>query len=186
MTGLLPPSKCGKVSTLVRMTTYKGRVHFCPKFETKETFEKEIQTVVDRYNEVIDKIKCEEDNYFKMEKLFKCSAWLLMQIISLHPFSDGNGRLSRLLCSYALGVMTPFDTPIYNIYSNSRREDYIDAIISDRESEGKHPKYICALIIESNWHAWKNFLEKVNEKRNFCSATIARKFATFINPAKQD
>ncbi|XP_046553906.1 uncharacterized protein LOC124263356 [Haliotis rubra] len=148
----------GCFSTETRYTTYKGEEHHYPKFETPEDAWKAVQIICDRYNALIDRIQQLDDSCDKMYKMFKCAAWLLFNLVSLHPFSDGNGRLCRLLCSYALGVATPFPSPVYNVYSPSEKSDYIDGIVSARKRNPQYPKELTTLIIESNWFAWKAIL----------------------------
>ena len=86
----------------------------------------------------------------------------MFELISGHPFGDGNGRLCRLLASYILCVVTPFPSPIYNIYSKTKTDDYLDALVHARKSDHMHPTHLAALMIESNWYAWKTFRAKLN------------------------
>nr|XP_045616953.1 uncharacterized protein LOC123769757 isoform X1 [Procambarus clarkii] len=161
MKDLLPPNKCGVPSTNKRCADFEGFYHEYPKFDTVKDGEAAIQRVLDRYNDVINWIKFEDDKVVQMERLFKCAAWLLLELVGVHPFADGNGRLCRLLCSYAMSVVTPFSSPIYNIYSDTRKHDYVRAIIADRKVGS--PFHLTALIIESNWCAWNNFFSQISK-----------------------
>jgi Fic family protein len=82
----------------------------------------------------------------------KCEAafYAHYQLVSIHPFADGNGRTSRLLMSYILAVL---DLPIFYVYK-SRRLTYIQALEKARETEN----------IEVFYHfmfgQYKKFLEK--------------------------
>jgi Fic family protein len=39
------------------------------------------------------------------------------QLVSIHPFADGNGRTSRLIMNY---ILTYFDLPVLYVYKNNR------------------------------------------------------------------
>ena len=158
----------GVFSTNVRWSSYNEKVHKYPQKDTQEEWETEISTLIDRYNALIEFAK--KDLVQKIDKadgtfcIFKCAAWFLFNLVSLHPFSDGNGRLCRLLASYTLLLITPFPSPIYNIFSETKKDDYVEAIIRARTSPDKHPDHLAALMIECNWAAWKKFLEEVGIK----------------------
>ena len=81
--------------------------------------------------------------------LFKCVAWLVFELLDLHPFSDGNGRLCRLLSSYVLSTCTPFPTPIYNLHTD---HEFEKAVIAGRKTG--HPNTLTSMIIESSLVAW--------------------------------
>ncbi|XP_067674881.1 uncharacterized protein [Haliotis asinina] len=152
----------GKFSTRTRHTTYKGEKHNYPEFESHKKAREAVQLICDQYNALINGIKDLVDPCDRMYKMFKCAAWLLFNLVSLHPFSDGNGRLCRLLCSYALSVSTPFPSPIYNVYSPTKKNDYMDGIVSARKREPQYPMELTTLIIESNWFAWKAVFNRNN------------------------
>ena len=155
----------GVFSTSMRVASFNGEIHKYPQKDTQEEWETEISTLIDRYNALIEFIK--RDLKTKSDKsdatlcIFKCAAWFLFNLVSLHPFSDGNGRLCRLLASYTLLLITPFPSSIYNIFSETEKGDYVEAIIRARTSPDKHPDHLAALMIESNWKAWRQFLHKV-------------------------
>ncbi|KAK7462492.1 hypothetical protein BaRGS_00038461 [Batillaria attramentaria] len=167
---LLQNIKCGTTpghfSTRERYTElgYNGERHYYPKFETEEDAEKHVLDKIDTYNALVSKIKEIQHPLGKISMLFKCAAWILFEVISLHPFGNGNGRLCRMLCSYCLAVFTPFPTPIYNVYSTSTKEDYINAIVETRKSKPQHPVQLATLIIDSNCKAWEKFIQRMREE----------------------
>lgn len=61
--------------------------------QTQELVEKDLQEICDWFNDT--RIKGGVDN-------FTLAATLQLKLISLHPFSDGNGTLSRLLMNWSL------------------------------------------------------------------------------------
>ena len=67
-----------------------------------------VQCVVDRYNALVYEASTMTDQNEKYLFVYKCTTWLFVELVSLHPFSDGNGRLARLLCGYCLRLITPF------------------------------------------------------------------------------
>jgi hypothetical protein len=56
--------------------------------------------------------------------------------------------------------MTPFPTPIYNVWSESKKDDYIEALVDARKSKNRQPTSLTTMIIECNYHGWKRFFEK--------------------------
>lgn len=88
------------------------------------------------------------------------AAWLLFELLTLHPFENGNGRVSRLLWSYSLlrdGL--PFPVMPFPEHSKAYKK-YGKCIEMDRElslSPGKC-KYLTSLTLISVTTTWKNFV----------------------------
>lgn len=56
-------------------------------------------------------------------------------LVSIHPFYDGNGRTSRLLMNY---IQNRFDLPVGIVYQEDKA-DYINALNASREKESIEP-----------------------------------------------
>lgn len=153
--GMTKPGEC---SNKERFTTFQGEIYF---YRKPEDMEEAMNIILDRFNSLLQWLTSEKDESIRVYRLFKASSWLLFELLDLHPFSDGNGRLFRLLCSYTLSVVTPFPTPVYNVWCDSRTNEYHRALISARKSKMRHPEELTTLVIECNWYSWKGFLKKL-------------------------
>ena len=129
-------TKPGTMSNKPRVTEFRGEIYH---YAHPEDMESAVVNLLDKYNFLFD--SCTKDGLKSFEGLynfFKTCAWILMELLDLHPFSDGNGRLCRILCSYSLSKLNPFPTPIYNVWTDSSKDDYIEALVQARTSPGKH------------------------------------------------
>ena len=152
----------GKLSKEKRETYYKGE-HY--EYQKPEDMTKAVNKLLDKYNYLFDRCtKHRLDKYENYYNLFRLCAWLLFELLDLHPFSDGNGRLCRILGSYLLSFFTPFPTPIYNIWTQSNKDDYKQALVDARKSETRHPCALASMIIECNYHGWKNFFGELDKR----------------------
>mmetsp|Transcript_12374 Transcript_12374/g.18770 ORF Transcript_12374/g.18770 Transcript_12374/m.18770 type:complete len:296 (+) Transcript_12374:82-969(+) len=85
------------------------------------------------------------------------AANLFYDLITVHPFADGNGRLCRLLAAFALlSVGVPFPVSLTSGRSRSRRH-YIDCILKARRM-GSDRKYLYTLFATSVELGWSNFI----------------------------
>jgi Fic family protein len=57
--------------------------------------------------------------------------------VSIHPFYDGNGRVSRLLMNY---IQALFNLPLSIVFQDDKAA-YITALNKSREAENKQPFY---------------------------------------------
>ena len=153
MKNLLKSKKCGEFSTERRKA---GDGHVYRNFATTEEAYDEVLRVIDKYNVTIDYIKNSDlDHYKKCSMYIRSAAWILYNFIDLHPFSDGNGRMCRLLACHCLYLVFPFPCSIYNIFAPTTGENFIEAIKNARRHNGENLGDLVALIIESGWHTAK-------------------------------
>ena len=145
----------GIFSTRRRLTVYNDVVHEYPKFDTQDDAWRAVQRVIDRYNALIYETNTMTDQNEKFLFVYKCATWLFVELVSLHPFSDGNGRLARLLCGYCLCLITPFFTPL----SLNRHEEVLDGIVSARQKG--QPVKLTRLLIETSWMLWGIWIKRL-------------------------
>lgn len=105
--------------------------------------------IIEDYNE---RSKREHDSY-------ELAAWLYYNVISLHPFEDGNGRLCRLLWSYSLmkdGVPFPL---VMSSGHRKAQKHCVWCIVKGRKlASGSHP-HLTTLTVWSAHQAWQKFFE---------------------------
>ena len=128
-----------------------------------EVIESKLYSVVDQHNYHMQLLQ-ESNNSFhdKLVFLVKSAAWFLFHFVDTHPFSDGNGRMCRLLAGYTMMVLIPFPVHPYHVYTDeklsstvcSSRKDYIDAVVSCRRHLNQEPSHISALLIDGLYNGW--------------------------------
>ena len=84
----------------------------------------EVKSLVDYIDKNINKVK----SYKEINDLAFDSHY---QIVSIHPFADGNGRLSRLLMNY----VQKFHNATLSIIYNPFKSDYFKALTDTRKKE---------------------------------------------------
>ena len=91
---------------------------------------------------------------------FALAAWLLHEVLTIHPFEDGNGRISRLLWCYSLlRDGTPFPVTPFPGQRKAYKK-YIMCITRDREISlsTPHCKHLTSLTLISITVTWENFI----------------------------
>ena len=114
-----------------------------------------LYSVVDRHNQHIQEIhNLALSRKEKLVMTVKAAAWLLLNFVDTHPFSDGNGRMSHLLAGYIIMVVNPFPVQPYHAGKKSYRSDYINAIVYCSRSLDQWPSRIAALLADGLHASW--------------------------------
>ena len=104
---------------LRKAQVYVDRKYF-PDFSKVEGL---LITLVDTVNQRLDNVSDHE--------ILKLSADLHYNLVNIHPFGDGNGRISRLMMNY---IQMYHQEPFIKIFTEDRAE-YIDALNKTEELE---------------------------------------------------
>ena len=90
----------------------------------------------------------------KKDDLIMAATSLFGNIINIHPFEDGNGRLCRMIMSHVLIQMKCCLFPvILNSFHGRGRRHYIQAV----KRYHKNPSMLYPLIVAPLVRAWDNF-----------------------------
>ncbi|CAF1075942.1 unnamed protein product [Brachionus calyciflorus] len=92
------------------------------------------------------------EKYSEIHERIKIGALFFTMFLDIHPFSNGNGRISRLLLSFILS--NPCVVPIGLYYSHRSREIYLNCLRESRQISSSNEKSYCplafsALVLES-------------------------------------
>ena len=97
-------------------------------FPNYQKLEGMVQSICDELEKKIDKVTTETE-------IYDLAFDFHFDLVSVHPFADGNGRVSRLMMNYIL--MYYGHTPA--IINKQDRQDYIDSLKKSREIENTGP-----------------------------------------------
>jgi len=107
--------------------------------------------------DINEKVALEKDPYV-------LAARLAYRFCIIHPFDDGNGRMSRLLLNWVLlrSVESFPCTLGYGCLRNPRQK-YLQSIQEDNQSPQHRGGYLATLLLESmrgQWHNWRAVVEE--------------------------
>ena len=103
----------GKYSEKERITEFEGTIHY---YTRCRDIEHTMQILFDEFNRRLDAInrnrkKNEKEALFNLVRL---TSWFVYTFLETHPFSDGNGRLCRVLFTFIMEAYGfPFPTPLF-------------------------------------------------------------------------
>jgi len=88
--------------------------------------------------------------WYKLNKskmhIFELAVIFSMKFVSIHPFVDGNGRVSRLLMNF---ILKKNNYPWINIYTK-QREDYLKAVRQANDEKYKSILEFCIKSLKEN------------------------------------
>ena len=117
-------TKAGMYCNNARITQFQGELYH---YQQPNDMQEAVCILLDRFNSLFTQSIDTSPESNKLLSIFKCVAWLVFELLDLHPFSDRNGRSCRLLSSYVLSTCTPFPTPIYNLHTDHEFEKALTA-----------------------------------------------------------
>lgn len=108
--------------------------------------------VVFPHPEDVQKLLNEFFNWYRKEEKklnpVELAALVHLKFVSIHPFSDGNGRISRLLANY---VLKKHDYPLFNIKFGDRITYYKSLETSQLNNKPKYfVRYFLKMYIKAN------------------------------------
>jgi fido (protein-threonine AMPylation protein) len=108
--------------------------------------------IVERYNMKMS--EADHDPY-------QLASWIYFEVVSLHPFEDGNGRLSRLLWCYSLmkdGL--PFPATLNSGHKKSQKH-LVRCIQRDQDCFYTDNPHLTTLTVVSVHQAWEQYFQSL-------------------------
>ena len=123
-------------------------------FPSHECIPAAMTRIVEEYNQRVSSL--DHDPY-------ELASWIHFEVVSLHPFEDGNGRLSRLLwCNSLMKDRLPFPPVLTSGHKKSQRH-LVKCLKKDRDCfYSRHP-HMTTLTVVSVTLAWKEFLSQIDD-----------------------
>lgn len=123
-----------------------------------------VETIVETFN---------RDKAAGNKEPFVIAANLFYDLITVHPFADGNGRLCQLFATFALfATGTPFPVSLTSGRSRSRKH-YLQCILKARTLRSNR-RYLYTLFASSLESGWASFLGHIPLEGNIKSSTFVR------------
>lgn len=124
------------------------------------------QTSLELYNALLCDLAAEWDSLHSTPALYNLAALLFVQLVTIHPFDDGNGngRMLKLLVNVVLSSITPFSVSAYVEDGIRSRRTYIDGIMAACNLTDVKltwitpPKDLLDLFIECAWQSWQDLI----------------------------
>ena len=88
-----------------------------------------------RMAQLVDALQEKMKSVYDIEKVYELSFDAHFELVTIHPFGDGNGRTSRLLMNY---IQAYHNLPLTTVFMEDRKT-YIEALMKSRELEKAEP-----------------------------------------------
>ena len=93
--------------------------------------------------------------------MYQLASWLYYNVVSLHPFEDGNGRISRLLWCYSL-MRDGLPIPAVLTSGHKRSQSHlVQCLERDRKYSVTNHPHLTTLTVVSVCQAWREWNESI-------------------------
>ncbi|EFA86428.1 hypothetical protein PPL_00220 [Heterostelium album PN500] len=122
-------------------------------FPSPHCLKSNLETIVNSYKEKVSKI---ESTSGIQEKIV-ISTWLMYEILALHPFQDGNGRISRLLLNWSL-LHLGSNFPVIFGKEKGVKHGHRDLVVSIQLARSNlgSPTILATRVLLSLYNAWES------------------------------
>lgn len=110
--------------------TSKGDLRLAQVYVEKKYFP-DFKKVPDLLKRLFDNVNNKIDKISNENELLKFAADIHYNLVNIHPFGDGNGRISRLFMNY---ILMYHNQPYVKIFTEDRAE-YIDSLNETEEKQ---------------------------------------------------
>lgn len=108
-------------------------------------------------------VKEYNEKFFQPHDQYQLASWLYFSVVSLHPFEDGNGRISRLLWCYSLmRDGQPFPTVLTSGHKCSQKH-LVLCLKRDRDLFVTNNPHLTTLTVVSVNQAWESYFSMFNQ-----------------------
>lgn len=149
-----------KVDDVRDSEVFAGFFQFAPASAVRRC----LQGLCAAYNQMHDNMRTHED----CDSIHPISAatFLFFELITTHPFLNGNGRLCRLFLAWSL-MRDGFPFPVsYSTGHKKRRQHYLHAIETARVDPTGHRGELNAILVVSLERVLRNYKEMQRQLRN--------------------
>jgi Fic family protein len=124
-----------------RFDTSKGDFRLVQVYVDRKYFP-DFKKVTDLLKKLFENVNDKIDSVSDANEILKLSADLHYNLVNIHPFSDGNGRISRLFMNY---ILMYHNQPYVKMFTEDRAE-YIDSLneTEDQEDLSIFRDFICS------------------------------------------
>ena len=102
----------GKYSVKKRLVEFDGKIH---QYPPPSDIELNMQILIDDFNRDLNNINSHARDALELQNsLLNLTSWFVYKFLKIHAFSDGNGRMVRLLYTYIMEANGyPFPIPLF-------------------------------------------------------------------------
>lgn len=110
--------------------------------------------------DTLNDLRCKHDS-MSMQELYEMSFDAHYNLVTIHPWADGNGRMARLLMNWLQFEFGLIPSRIFN----DDKEEYIKALVATRESEdlGIFRQFMTDTVISHLNRDISTYLESIGE-----------------------
>lgn len=112
--------------------------------------------LTNQFKQAIDGLKPQNlptDSMQRVSRIVRVAAPLFVNFLEIHPFSNGNGRVARLILTAVLSLVSPIYISVFDVYMYTSlevgRQKYLEALVNDRNAGRQESSTICDMILTS-------------------------------------